>query len=252
MHHHIQDAGRYAAKDVPHICDLLLKEAEAWRALVGLHGMCLSHAYAVVQEPQAGVSSDSVLQTQVREGGYIAALSGLAAHLDAMSAEALKLRQARKARRVLEVACVQEAIRSHTDEILTMGQALAHNNGVSIAGATASIRATTQRTNARIAQLRSLLEAMSTARQRVFPHDIQILVGVRRGDTDEVQTMEHFFDDLFKHDREVTDSTVERTLQRLFYSEKSSGCKGEQAQFARRVPVEDAAIAERAAGTQEE
>eukprot|EP00966_Prymnesium_polylepis_P166971 3859588-Prymnesium_polylepis.1 len=97
--------------DVPPISTLLMREAEAWRALLGLHASTLSSAQQILRTPEDTSSifyDEKKDSSESREAAYCAALTGLASQCDALVHEILNLRAFRKARRAVEIMCVSE------------------------------------------------------------------------------------------------------------------------------------------------
>jgi len=148
---------------VPPVSALLIREAEAWRALLGLHsgvvGTARQMATAVSAENEVLLEStrDAIEQ---REANYYAALTQLAANCDAMSTEALRLRSLRKARATTDTQALQVLMQAHSSETLAIGTTLGTNSATSVQAVTAELRQATQTTRTQIAQLRAMMQAI--------------------------------------------------------------------------------------------
>jgi len=148
--------------NVPHVSALLVREAEAWRALLGLHTGVISTAR---QMASAVVEQDVMLDStreaiEQREANYFAALTQLAANCDALGAEALRLRSLRKARSTTDTQALQVLMQAHSSETLAIGTSLSSNTSTSVQAVTAELRQATQATRAQLAQMRALMQAV--------------------------------------------------------------------------------------------
>jgi hypothetical protein len=149
-------------QSIPPISALLMREAEAWRALLGLHagvvGTARQMATAVVEhEILLEGARESIEQ---REAAYYASLTQLAANCDALSTEALRIRSLRKARASTDTQALQVLMQAHSSETLAIGTTLGSNSATSVQAVTAELRQATQATRQQIAQMRALMQAI--------------------------------------------------------------------------------------------
>lgn len=214
------------AMDIPPISSLLLREADAWRAVLSLHASVVTSTQHVARSSDNAADAsleDRRLNTNSREAGYCSALSSLASQCDALFNEIMKIRACRKARRSVEVECANEIMRSHCDEILAIGQTLASNGGLSVSSATAELRVAIQAQRNQVSQLRVFLETLRTASTLPLPAKSKLVVGVR-GEEAEIKTID--LDDVLKEiystSRELTDISLSDTLSKLFLRETTS------------------------------
>ena len=167
---------------MPPISEMLLREANAWTALLQLNGSIAGAAHAASTHDD-GLEYDEARETAAqREASYIGALSNLAALADALTNETLKLRSLRKARYQVTSMALQEVMREHANGALALGEGLARHSAVDLTTATALVRARQQDTRAQLAQARSLLQAMSecgTGAGPLLPAGARIVIGVR-------------------------------------------------------------------------
>ena len=92
---------------------MLLREANAWTALLQLNGSIAGAAHAASTHDD-GLEYDEARETAAqREASHIGALSNLAALADALTNETLKLRSLRKARYQVTSMALQEVMREH-------------------------------------------------------------------------------------------------------------------------------------------
>ena len=226
--------------DIPPISSLLLREADAWRAVLSLHASVVTsaqHAARSNDNTNDPSLEDRRLNTNSREAAYCSALSSLASQCDALFNEIMKIRAFRKARRTVEVECANEIMRSHCDEILAIGQTLASNGALSVSSATAELRVAIQAQRNQVSQLRVFLETLRTASTLPLPTKSKLVVGVR-GEQSESKTIE--LDDVLKEiystSRELTDASLSDALSRLFLDEvkPSESAAPQSRQFARR------------------
>ena len=88
---------------LPPVSALLMREAEAWRALLQLHTGVLGAARQLAAATSEATRAEPMLETtreaiETREAQYYSGLTNLVAQCDSMSAEALRLRTLRKTR----------------------------------------------------------------------------------------------------------------------------------------------------------
>lgn len=173
--------------EVPRISTMLMQEAEAWSALLALHGATTAATQHTLQSAMDAATSDRLqhdadLQSDAREAAYCAGLTHLASQCDALINEAMRLRVFRKTRCQVQAACVQQIVRSHSDEVLAMGQVMAHNLSIGVASATADLRSAVQQQKAQLSQLQILLETLRTAETLPLKRGARISVCVRHAD----------------------------------------------------------------------
>jgi len=172
--------------DLPPISQLLLREAEAWRALLQLNASVLNVGRNVINsvaDMDLAYTSEHQDASDQREAAYSASLSQLLSICDSLVYEAVKLRGLRKAKQHSEVVALREVIRKHSDEVLATGEALARNGALQIASLTVDIRNTSQKTKSQIQQARGLLTALAEAKSlEPLPVDATIVIGYQIGE----------------------------------------------------------------------
>lgn len=226
--------------DIPPISSLLLREADAWRAVLSLHASVVTSAQhsARSQENVNDASlEDRRLKTNSRESAYCSALSSLASQCDALFNEIMKLRAFRKARRTVEVDCANEIMRSHCDEILAIGQTLASNGALSVSAATAELRVAILAQKNQVSQLRVFLETLITASTLPLPAKSKLVVGVCvDGEESKTIDLDDVLKETYSKSRELTDASLSEALSRLFLHEvqPSTADQPSSRQFARR------------------
>lgn len=153
--------------DMPPISQMLMREADAWRALLGLHGSVLNLSRGIAS---ASIQYSSNMEqrfdeqcevSQQREASYVASIAQLVSQCDTMVAEAIKIRGLRKAMRQAETESLKEILRTHSDEALATGDALARNSAMSFSAAVSEMRQAAQSIRTQIQQARGLLQAAS-------------------------------------------------------------------------------------------
>ena len=201
QHHHAQHQyymNWNGTDTMPHISNMLVREAEAWKVIMNLHGSVVATARTVPDESSDIDFYEAREATAQREVSYLAALSQLCASCDCLVAEATKIRGLRKAKHHLEKECVKEIIRGHADEVLALGDASARNSSLTFAAITSELRSKTQAIKAQLTQARGLMNALNESRELKLPHGAQIVIGVRHEDgstelksTEEILTTMH-------------------------------------------------------------
>jgi hypothetical protein len=150
---------------LPPVSAMLMREAEAWRALLNLHtgvmGTARQMANTLNESDPSLETSLEVIET--REAGYYATLSQLASHCDALSTEALRLRALRKSRAQTDTQALQALMQAHSSETLGIGTMLAGQSSTQINTVTSELRQATQSTRQQIAQTRALLQVLQDA-----------------------------------------------------------------------------------------
>ena len=164
---------------VPAISQLLISEAEAWRALLSLHGGISSLANTLAST--AVTDSD---ETEVREAQYVAGVSALVTACDNLAAQVTKLRSLRRTKRNLETQAGRLALvmQSHENEICARAESTSRLLSLDISSVTAKVRATAQHQKSQIAQLRSLLQAIEQLSATELPANSRIVVGIQQHD----------------------------------------------------------------------
>ena len=175
--------------DVPLITQMLLQEADAWRALLSLHGSILNLTRALslttAHETAAAVMEYDEQQqaSDQRQATYLASVSQLTAQCDLLITEAVKIRGLRKAKHQAETHAFREVLRLHSDEALAIGDTLARNSALNLAVATSELRQAAQATRAQIQQARALAAAVADVRSNGrIPKGAAIVMGVRQSD----------------------------------------------------------------------
>lgn len=226
--------------DIPHISNLLMREADAWRAVLALHSATVHSAQQLARAPEncadalLQFSDERSMNSESREASYCSALTGLASQCDCLISEVLKLRTYRKVRKSVEDACVREIVRSHADEILAVGQTLSSNGSLNVASVTAELRAAIQTQRNQVSQLRALLEVVNAVQTLPLGKDSKIVIGVsaREGEA-RTCDLDKFMSKVFQKSRELNEKSLCDALSSLFgdCDEKTQSAK----QFARRV-----------------
>ena len=149
---------------MPPVSALLMREAEAWRALLQLHTGVLGAARQLAAATSEGGEGQSLmLETtreaiETREAQYYSGLTNLVAQCDQLSAEALRLRTLRKTRQGADVHALEALMHAHAAETLAIGGTLAANAAVAVSSVTAELRQASQATRTQLAQVRAVLQ----------------------------------------------------------------------------------------------
>lgn len=220
--------------DLPPISHLLLREAEAWRALLQLNASVLNVGRSVISSV-ADIDSTYTGEHQdasdQREAAYVASLSQLLSCCDSLVYEAVKLRGLRKAKQQSEVVALREVIRKHSDEVLATGEALARNSALQIASLAADLRNSSQKTKAQIQQARGLLSALAEAKSlEPIPPDATIVMGYQSGEDTVVRPVGEVLRHVYQRG-DLTDSTL---CSALWEGEATSTAAAPGRVFARR------------------
>ena len=227
--------------DIPPISTLLLREADAWRAVLSLHTTVVTAAHQTARSNDSNNSAyleESQLNTNSREAAYCCALSSLASQCDALFSEIMKIRALRKTRRSVEVDCVNELMRSHCNEVLAIGQTLASNGALSVSSATAELRVAIQAQRNQVSQLKVFLETLHTASTLALPSTSKLVVGLRVGtQVRNTVDLDDVLKEIYSTSRELTDTSLAEALSKMFVDDDSTNTTvvGQQKrQFARR------------------
>lgn len=231
--------------DIPPISSLLLREADAWRAVLSLHSATVASANQISRSPDnvgdahIHSESDKKLNSMSREAAYCSALSSLASQCDALFSEVLKLRTLRKARHAVEVEAAAEVVRSHSDEVLAIGQTLASNGALNVSSATAELRVAIQGQRNQVSQMRVLLECLKTAAGLPLPAGAKLVVGVRQeGEDPKFRDLDELFTHAYTTSREVNETSLSDALSAMFLNSSTDDAEAvrkESRQFARRA-----------------
>ena len=225
--------------DLPPISNLLIREADAWRAVLGLHGATVNATHRVARTPDNHAEAhlkfeeEGDTSNESREASYCSALTGLASQCDNLISEVLKLRSYRKSRRAMELGCFGEFARAHVDEILAVGTTLSTNGALNVSSATAELRAAIQNQRNQVTQLRLFLEAIKSTQALPLPKNGRLVIGVSVNDEKPVtEDLDKFMSTVFQDSRELNESTISNAIASLF-----GECKKKQTlprQFVRR------------------
>lgn len=161
-----QSHGHMEMVGVPPISAMLMREADAWRALMGLHGSVVNlsrNLASMSSENDEFVFDEQREASDQREAAYIASLSQLCAACDGLVAEAVKIRGLRKAKYQIEQKSLREVLRAHSDETLATGDGIARTSSLGIVAVTAELRLVAQSVRTQIQQARALIAASSEA-----------------------------------------------------------------------------------------
>lgn len=197
---------------------MLWQEAEAWRSLHQLHGVCEKAAIETSEEALADSDELRVVRedsSECKEASYIASLSALASHLDGMATEVLKLRDVRRLRRSAEKTLLHKALRSHNEEVLAMGQKLSTQCGLSVSNLTADLRIATQRQRNQTTLVMQALEACQRCDPVGGVAGSSLLVGLRADGVDTVRTADEFASMVQQEGGEVNTRTVSAALRKI-------------------------------------
>lgn len=215
-----------------------MREAEAWRALLGLHASTVASAQQIVRSPDDTSSiqyDEKKGSSESREAAYCAALTGLASQCDGLITEILNLRAFRKARRAVEVQCVADIVRSHSDEVLAVGKTLASNSSLNVSSVTTELRVAIQTQRNQVSQLRALLETIRSADTLPLPKGSKLVIGLMRepGSPPDFKETDELMRNVYCHDRELNETSLSDALSRLFVNENPDP-EQKSRQFARR------------------
>ena len=217
MHHNVE---------LPPISNLLLREADAWRAVLSLHASVVTSAQQMARSPDnAGDANidEKNINSNAREAAYCSALSSLASQCDALFNEVMRLRAFRKARRNVEIECATEIMRAHCDEVLAIGQTLSSNGALSVSSATSELRVAIQTQRNQVSQLRVFLETIRSSSSLPLPSGSKLVVGVKAADGEkDVRDLDDVLKEVYSSSRELSDSTLSDTLSKMFLNTQAS------------------------------
>ena len=156
--------------DMPPISQMLVREADAWRALLGLHGSVLHLARGMSEMSVQETNNPHLVFDEQREGteqrevAYVASITQLVSQCDLLVSEAVKIRGLRKAKFQAEGQALKEVLRNHSNEVLAMGEGLARNSALGMSAVTSELRQAAQGMRAQIQQARALVGAAAELR----------------------------------------------------------------------------------------
>ncbi len=220
---------------MPQISEMLIREAEAWRALLSLHGASLQST------PQDPVGESTVQlecaqeESDQRDAMYNQSLSHLLSQYDALTTELIKIRGLHKARRGVELASQREVLRAHSDETLALGSMIATHAGQSVVGLTADLRKCSQSLRAELEKSRALLQALRSVRESRVPANTTLVIGLKRSDEVEVHSVSAVLHELHASGSGVTEEGILSALQRLT-SPSAPSAEPPTGASSRRVP----------------
>ena len=202
---------------LPPISEMLMREANAWNALLQLNGSIGAAAHGVGAHDDALEYDDARETAAQREASYIGALSNLAALADSLTNETLKLRSLRKARHQVTSLALQTVMREHSNSALALGEGLARRGAVDLTNAIALVRARQQDTRSQLAQARTLLQAASQG-EAALPPGARIVIGVRGaadadgGKKDHCRPVEEVLAAAYANGGEMSDASLAAAL----------------------------------------
>ena len=217
---------------MPPVSALLLREAEAWRALLALHQDVVGTArkLASVLGKSDAVFESAREAVEVREATYYASLTQLASQCDALTEAALRLRGLRKARRGLaDLQALEVLMQAHTSETLAVGSTIASNSSISAQAVAVELRQAAQATRQQIAQVRAVLQLV----QERPGLQGQLSIGYRPPSADHTQTfaLEDVFATVYRRSPELTVDSLALALEEMMSKQlaDSSAVDGEEA-----------------------
>lgn len=178
--------------ELPPISQMLIREADAWRALLSLHGSLLhlstDIARSSVSDAQTAFAEDLQEAFDQREASYIAGITHLSGQCDALVAEAIKIRGLRKAQAGLRAHGLRDVLHQHANEALAVGETQARNSAMTIATATSEVRQAVQTLRTQLQQSRALLQAAGELQALgPLPASAVVVMGYQQGDCVEVE-----------------------------------------------------------------
>jgi hypothetical protein len=216
----------------PPIAELLVREAHAWSALLGLHGGVVHAARRLAATAGSDASAERLSgvdggthATEVREQAYCAALTTLVAQCDALATEALRLRGLRRARCTSELEAVAAIVQPHVHEALAVGGTLASNSALSVQTATSELRQAIQATKTQVSQLRALVAVVEEAGSSLRG-DLRIGVQPASPAQGELRVfaVDAVLAAVYRHSPDLTEAALARALAEL--STESAGTVG--------------------------
>lgn len=199
--------------DFPPISVLLIKEAEAWRALLQLSSTVLRAGQTTVStltDNNPFYTSENQDDYDQREAAYSCSLSQLLSSADSLIYEAVKLRGLRKAKTQTEVAALRELFKTHSNEILSTGEALCRNSAFQMASLSNEIRKKSQQLKVQIQQARGLLAVLNESNSlKNAPSDATIVIGYQKdGEEAVIQPVSDVLKRVFERGNNLVDEAV--------------------------------------------
>ena len=225
---------------MPPISEMLMREADAWRALLGLHALGVDATRQVKEA--SSTEGEAMLDlnqkeedSDQRECMYHQSITHLLSQYDALTTELVKIRSLRKAKRTAQSAAEREVLRVHTDETLALGSMIATRAGQSVTALTAELRLVNQQLRTQLEQTRALLQALHDVERSEVPSNAVIVIGLRREGGDTVYPVSDVLQHVYASaaEKTVTEEGILRALQRL---EKPSPAKEVSVSSGRTVP----------------
>lgn len=218
-----------------------MREAEAWRAVLGLHAATVGAVQQVFRAEEKAkehflYTDERTMNSEARESSYCCSLTGLANQCDNLHSECLKLRALRKSRRAVEAQCLAEIMRPSSDEIMAMGQSLASNAALNLSSATSEVRLAIQQQRSQVSQLRAFLETARTCSTLPLPRGSHLVVGVERGsEQPRLHRLDSVLQEIYTNSRDLNESSLSEALSRMFSDRAPESCADPNSrQFARR------------------
>ncbi len=204
--------GSSMGNEMPHISQMLMREADAWRAILSLHNTAVGIARSFSEETDLHFDENREATAQ-REVSYLSSLSQLASSCDAIVSEAIKIRGLRKAKHQMETECVKELLRGHADEVLALGDSMARNSALTFTAIASEMRTIHQALKTQLNQARALLGAIHDARNISLPNDATVVVGLRYSDgRAELQTTGELLHKLYANGGQMTEESLGAVL----------------------------------------
>lgn len=223
------------APDLPPVAAMLVREGNAWAALLQLHGH-VAQAARGAAEASTEDYSESDLSAQ-REAAYVASLSQLAAQCDALHSEVVRVRGLRKARQHLHAEAIRAVLRAHSDETLALGTEVARGAAVALGTVTAEVRAATQALRGQIEQARALLMEVREASRVGIPAGATVVAGLKLADGSlDVKPVEQLLGAAYAHNGALNEESLAAALSSATVGPKPSGGRT----FARRAAADRA------------
>lgn len=211
----VSPARGYAPQEQTHpIVAMLVQEANAWHALLQLHGLSTAVARGLDHVATGDLRFDEALEASAqRDATYIASLTQLGAACDSMYSEIVKLRGLRRAKFQVDNTASNELMRAHANEILAIGESTARGNAVTISSVTAELRTASQKLKAQLSQSRALLQQVQEVRQLRLPANAVLVMGLQTGDEPPVvHPVEHILSMAYASTGQLTEDSLAAAL----------------------------------------
>ena len=231
-----------AGPHMPPISEMLVREAEAWRALLSLHSMSLNGTRQVAETSSTEELSFNQAheESDQRESMYYSAISHLLSQYDTLTSELIKIRSLRKAKRSVEVVAQREVLRAHSDETLALGSIMATHTSQSVTGLTSELRKLSQKLRSQLEQTRVLLQALQEVRDSNMPAGTSIVIGLQQESDSKTYAVSEVLQQIYAEgDGKVTEESILNALRRL---SNASPTQTTTAQSGRTVPRRNNAV----------